>query len=227
MAAARKLVRATPPHVVVHHVALIADGFAGGGERMSGAEVQRRTLDALEGALLHVHLRDHGVDDVAFATEAEAFVRRLRAAHRALAISINTHLDVAEALGTGIHLGHRGPSVEEARRRLGPDALVSASVHSPGEAGRAAASGADAVYFSPVFPTTSKPGHPGTGLDMLRACCEAVPETHVFALGGVTPGRVPACLDAGAWSVAVLSGILHAADPAEAAVRYSAHLQLP
>jgi thiamine-phosphate pyrophosphorylase len=227
MAAPRKLVRATPPHVVIQHVALIADGFAGGGERTSGADVQRRALDALQGALLHVHLRDHGVDAETFATEAEAFVRRLRAAHRVPAISVNAHLDVAEALGAGLHLGRRGPTVAEARRRLGPDALVSASVHSVDAARQAAASGVDAVFFSPVFATASKPGHPGTGLDALRACCEAVPEKHVFALGGVTPDRVPACLEAGAWGVAVLSGILYAADPAAASARYSAHLQLP
>lgn len=219
--------RNDPEQYVVYHVALIADGFAGGSERLSGEEVQERTLDALQGAPLHVHLRDHGVDAATFAEEAEAFVARIRSAKPRAIISVNTHLAVAEALGTGVHIGSRGPSLEEARRRLGPHALVSASVHSVAEARAAAEQGASSAFFSPVFPTESKPGHPGAGLDALRACCEAVPDTHVYALGGVTPDRMRACLDAGAWNVAVLSGILHADRPAEAAARYHAHLRLP
>ena len=191
---------------------------------MSGAAVQLRTLDALRGAPLWIHLRDHGVDADAFAEAAGPFVRRIRAIQHPDAISINTHLDAAEALGTGLHVGTRGPSVAEARERLGPEAAVSASVHTVGEAEEAVRQRANAVLFSPVFPTLSKPGHPGTGLAALRACCQAVPRAHVMALGGLTPDRVRLCLDAGAYGVAVLSGILHADRPAAAAARYHAQL---
>ena len=210
----------------VWQVALIADGFAGGGEQMSGAAVQLRTLDALRGAPLWVHLRDHGVDAATFAEAAPAFVASLRSVRPQASISINTHVGVAKALGTGVHVGSRGPSVAEARRRLGSPQFVSASVHSVSEARAAAEQGASAVFFSPVFPTNSKPGHPGAGLAALAAVREAVPGAGVFALGGVTPDRVRSCLDAGATSVAVLSGILHADRPAEAAARYASQLQL-
>lgn len=210
---------------VFRSIVLIADGFAGGTERMSGAAVQLRVLDALRGAPLWVHLRDHGVDADTFGVAAELFVERIRAVQRIGIISVNTHLAVAEALGTGVHVGRRGPSVEEARQSLGAHAMVSASVHTVGEAQRAVEQGAGAVFFSPVFPTESKPGHPGAGLAALRACCEAVPHTPVLALGGVTPDLVHPCLDAGAESVAVLSGILHADDPAAAALRYTEALR--
>lgn len=212
--------RWTGGHGNLPRLVLIADEFAGGSARMSSADIQFRTLDALRGAPLWVHLRDHGVDAATFAEAAQAFVTRIRSVRPQASISINTHVDAAKALGTGVHVGVRGPVVEEARRRLGPDAFVSASVHSVGEARRAAKEGATAVFFSPVFATSSKPGHPGTGLAELAACCEAVPGVGVFALGGVTPERVAACLDAGAYGIAVLSGILHADDPATAARRY-------
>ncbi len=208
-----------------HHVALIADGFAGGGERMGGAAVQLRTLDALHGAPLWVHLRDHGVEASAFAEAAQAFVARIRSVAPRTVISINTHVGVAEMLGTGVHLGARGPSVTDAKRRLGRRRLVSVSVHSVSEACATVEQGANAVFFSPVFPTTSKPDHPGVGLADLAVCCEAVSGVSVLALGGVTPARVQPCLDAGAQSVAVLSGILYADSPASAAARYHAHLQ--
>ena len=63
------------------------------------------------------------------------------------------------------------------------------------------------------------------GLAALQACCEAVLDTSVVALGGITPDRVCSCLDAGAQSVAVLSGILHADRPAAAAARYTSELR--
>ena len=211
-------------NVVFRCVTLIADGFAGGG-RMGWATVQLRVLDALRGAPLWVQLRDHGADADTFAKSASSFLRRVRDAEHRAYVSVNTHLDVAEALGVGVHVGTRGPSVEEARRRLGPKALVSASVHSVPEARAAAEAGANAVFFSPIFPTSSKPGHPGAGLAALQACCEAVPSTSVVARGGVTPSRVGPCLDAGAQSVAVLSGILHADRPAAAAASYTSELK--
>jgi thiamine-phosphate pyrophosphorylase len=205
-------------------VALIADGFAGGGRR-GWAAIQLRVLDALRGAPLWVHLRDHGVDAEAFATAAETFVPRLRDAEHEPHISVNTHLGAAEALGVGFHVTRRGPSVEEARHRLGPTALVTASVHSVPEARAAVTAGASAVFFGPIFPTLSKPNHPGVGLAALEACCRAVPVTPVFALGGVTPDHVGPCLDAGARGVAVLSGILHADRPSAAAAHYTAQLK--
>lgn len=216
-----------PLRVVSPCVTLIADGFAGGSERMSAAAVQLRTLEALRAASLWVHLRDHGVSAEAFAEAAALFVGRLRQVRNDAVLTINTHLDVAESLGARLHVGVRGPSVEEARARLGPHSLVSASVHSVREAREAVEQGAHAVLFSPIFPTSSKPGHEGAGLAALRVCCEAVPDTSVVALGGITPERVRLCLDAGAQSVAVLSGILHADRPAEAALRYASSLRRP
>jgi len=207
-------------------IALVADGFAGGGPR-GWAAVQLRVLDALRGAPLWVHLRDHGVDAETFTKAAETFVPRLRDAEFEAFISVNTHLDVAEALGVGFHVTRRGPTVEEARHRLGSTAFVTASVHSVPEAREAVTAGASAVFFSPIFPTLTKPNHPGLGLAALQACCRAVPVTPVFALGGVTPDHVEPCLDAGAHSVAVLSGILHADRPSAAAARYTAHLKRP
>lgn len=190
---------------------LIADGFVADGE------VQRRALDAVEAGVPWIQLRDHDATPEAFAREAGRFVEALRAVRPDVVISVNTHAEVAGRFG--LHVGRRGPSVAEARALL-PDAVLSAAVHSTEEAVVAAAAGADAVLFSPVFETTSKPGRPAAGLDALAACCAAVPGTPVFALGGVTPGRVADCLAAGAHGVAVLSGILHAPDPVAATRRY-------
>jgi thiamine-phosphate pyrophosphorylase len=70
-----------------------------------------------------------------------------------------------------------------------------------------------------VYPTPSKPDHPGTGIGALRAFCQAA-DVPVLALGGVTPSRVSECRTAGAHGVAVLSGIMEVETPAAATRAY-------
>ncbi len=186
-------------------------------------------MAAVKGGVRWVHLRDHIALDTAFVEAAHRLAERLRAVSGEVLLSVNTRTEVAGALGAGLHLGARGPSVASVRQRQGEEiqpkttrsaALLGSSAHDEKEGRQAIAEGAHYLFFSPVFPTTSKPGHPGQGLDALSAFCIAFPQVPVFALGGVTPERVAPCLDAGAHGVAVLSGILHAENPSQAAAAY-------
>ena len=174
----------------------------------------------VEAGIRWVQLRDHEAPPEQFSSEATRLSRELRAAAPDVRLSINTHLDVAVALKAGLHVGRRGPSVAGAWTQLGEDGVLGASVHTLGEAQQAAEDGADYVTFSPVFATASKPGTPGAGLDALRDVALAVAPVPVFALGGVTPARVAACREAGAGGVAVLSGLMDAADPRAAVAAY-------
>jgi thiamine biosynthesis protein ThiS len=100
-----------------------------------------------------------------------------------------------------------------ARQVLGPDVLIGRSAHDPVEAQGACAAGADYVFLGPIWETASHPGHPGLGVEAIRA---AHPAT-VIAIGGVTPDRVDACLDRGAYGVAAIAALWYAADPHAAA----------
>ncbi len=114
----------------------------------------------------------------------------------------------------GVHLGGGagGADIADARAALGPDALVGVSTHSPTEVAGAAQAGADYATLSPIFPTASKPGYgPALGLAALEAC-RALP-IPVFALGGIGAAEAPACLGAGAAGIAVMGGLMRAADP--------------
>jgi thiamine-phosphate pyrophosphorylase len=145
-------------------------------------------------------------------------VSRLRDVHEDVTITINSHVDVADALGCGAHVGWRGPTVAETQDQLGPDALVGYSAHEHVEAEGDRTQGVDYYFFSPVFPTSSKPDQPPTGIGPLRAFCQTASPVPVLALGGITPDRVSACREAGARGVAVLSGIMEV-DPPRAAAR--------
>lgn len=97
-----------------------------------------------------------------------------------------------------------------------PHTVVGASVHSQAALTKAQHAGVDYVFFSPIYPPTSKPG-PGVGLDPLKDIV-AHAQVPVVALGGITPERISACLDASAAGVAVLGGIFGQPYP-EAAFR--------
>jgi thiamine-phosphate pyrophosphorylase len=130
---------------------------------------------------------------------------------------VNDRVDVALAAGAdGVHLGERSLPPELARRLLGAGGYVGASVHSAGAALAAERGGADSVTFGHVFGTASHPDLPPRGLAGLREVAGAV-RLPVIAIGGIDAGRVPAVLAHGAAGVAVISAILGAADPAEAA----------
>ncbi|MPZ62626.1 MAG: thiamine phosphate synthase [Propionibacteriales bacterium] len=95
-------------------------------------------------------------------------------------------------------------------------AYVGRSCHDSVELDRAARERCDHVTLSPVAVTASKPGYgPALGRAGLRGCLDAVPDhPPVFALGGVTPANALQWRAGGAYGVAVMGGVMRAADPA-------------
>lgn len=194
-------------------LALIADRFT--------EEVRaERAVTAVEAGVRWVHLRDHHASPDGFAAAAHSLVPRLKAEADDVTITVNTQIDVAEELDVGLHLGWRGPTVSIARETLGSDALIGYSAHEPVQAEGDRTQGVDYYFFSPVFPTSSKPDQPATGIGPLREFCQAAAPISVFALGGITPERVSVCRDVGARGVAVLSGIMDVETPGASARAY-------
>lgn len=193
--------------------ALIADRF-------TVPERVERVLTSVRAGTRWVHLRDHQAAPQVFDAAADALGEQLRAERADVIISVNSRLPAAEQIGAGLHLGWRGPHVDTARHLLGRDALIGFSAHEQAEAEGERARQVDYFFFSPVYPTASKPDHPGTGLAELAAFCRAAAPVPVLALGGIVPERVPDCLQAGAHGVAVLSGVMDAAAPAAATRAY-------
>jgi len=132
-------------------------------------------------------------------------------------ILINDRLDVAWATrAAGVHLGENSLPIAEVtrsvRERAGTDFLIGASCHSLEAALRAAAAGADYVFFGPVFATPSKAafGEP-QGLARLQSVCRAI-SIPVLAIGGITQENAPACIAAGAAGIAAIRLFQEASD---------------
>ncbi len=123
---------------------------------------------------------------------------------------INTHTSIACDVGAaGIHLPANAESVGSVKETETDDNFyVGCSVHSFEAAKKREAERADFVTYSPIYPTASKPGYgPAVGTARLAEVVRGV-ELPVFALGGITPTRVSECLTAGAFGVAVMSGVM-------------------
>ena len=129
---------------------------------------------------------------------------------------INDRLDVALAAGAdGLHLPQDSLSVGHARR-VAPHILVGKSVHDLGSAELAAGEGASYLVLGTIFPTFSKPGAATGGLPRVSQVASKL-NCPVLAIGGVDSSNVPSVMGAGAGGIAVVSAILGAPDPEEAA----------
>ena len=91
--------------------------------------------------------------------------------------------------------------------------LVGASVHSTAEAAEAQALGAAYLIAGHVYVTDCKPGLAPRGLPFLRQVCQAA-ALPVFAIGGITPDKLPAILACGAAGCCVMSAAMTCREPA-------------
>ena len=190
-------------------------------DRCTSRAVQTRIIAAINAGAGAIQLRDHRAMEKDFTMVAERVKERLRDPN---GLFINSRMAIAHQFQAGLHLGRTAPSMRVARTLMGEDCLIGYSAHSIFEGRTAVREGANYLIYSPIFPTRSKPGHPGVGLKKLATFCEAIPEVPVFALGGITPDRVAACREAGAYGIAVVSGVFHAPDTRKAVEAYLAAL---
>jgi len=138
---------------------------------------------------------------------------------------INDRIDVALAVrADGVHLGGHSLSIKVAREILGSAALIGVSTHSGLEAESAQNQGADFITYGPVFFTPSKaPFGPPVGVDSLQTICNCC-EIPVYALGGINVDNAREVLKSGAYGVAMISALLSAPDPYQAAQQFPTKL---
>lgn len=187
------------------------------GDRFTDDSVTQRIVAAVRGGVRWVHLRDHRARSDAFELIVPKVAASIREVASDTAISINGRPDIAQDLSLHYHGQTHPDAIAAARASLAPSTVIGYSAHSSDEAEAAVDAGADYVFFSPVFATSSKPDAEPRGIEALRECVDRLNGTPVYALGGITPTNMEKCLQAGAYGVAVLSGILHAKNPMEAA----------
>jgi thiamine-phosphate pyrophosphorylase len=138
---------------------------------------------------------------------------------------VNDRPEVAFLAGaSGVHVGQEDLDVEQARALVGREKWVGISTHNLQQFQTAAATSADYIAVGPIFATASKAhGDPVVGVEFIRRV-RPLTAKPIVAIGGITLERAASVVEAGADSVAVISEIMRAADPAERARQYLAIL---
>lgn len=141
------------------------------------------------------------------ASAYEALARQLLPLCRAegVPLLLNGHPLVAAKLGCGAHL----PFARREELLCG-----GLSVHAPEETCTARQSVAHYLIAGHIWDTDCKAGIAGRGTNFLQAVVRAAAGLPVYAIGGVTPGRMPAVRTAGAAGACIMSALMTHPNPA-------------
>jgi thiamine-phosphate pyrophosphorylase len=175
--------------------------------QISGLSHAEQVARFAAGGATLVQLRDKQASALEFYRQAKA---ALEVANKlGVQLIINDRVDIAFALGTGVHLGQHDLPPEAARRLLGDDAIIGYSTHSLSQIQQAAELPVDYFAIGPIFPTLTKENpDPVVGLDGVSLAREAIGERPMVGIGGITHANARKVVAAGADSVALIHALL-------------------
>jgi len=182
----------------------------------------RSTLEivkaAVQGGVTCVQLREKKCSTLEFIEQARTVKDFLKA--RGVPLVINDRVDVALAVeADGVHLGQTDMPLAIAKKILGGSMFIGISAESLEDALEAEKGGADYLGVSPIYGTPTKTDTaPALGLEGLRDIRKAV-NIPLVGIGGLNPGNAPEVIRNGADGVAVVSAIVAADDPGQAAAK--------
>lgn len=133
---------------------------------------------------------------------------------------LNDRADLALlARWDGVHMGQGDLLPGDARRVVGLERWVGVSTHNDEQVRLADLSCADYIAVGPVFATGTKlDAEPVIGLDgVCRA--RALTSKPIVAIGGITRQNARSVIDAGADSIALISGLFAGVEPVEKVAR--------
>jgi thiamine-phosphate pyrophosphorylase len=147
------------------------------------------------------------------------FINAARSAREILSpygvpLIINDRVDVALACrADGVHIGQNDMPYPDARRLMGPDAIIGLSIETMEQAMEAQKWDVDYLGVSPVFHTATKEDIAAewglAGLKMLRS-----KSRHpLVAIGGINLRNAKSVIGAGADGLAIVSGICGSLNP--------------
>ena len=171
---------------------------------------------ALKGGAVLVQYRDKKpIDAVALARKLLTLCHRYR-----VPLLINDSVELAQTVGAdGVHLGKDDGDIAEARKCLGPDAIIGVSCYNDlGKAYAAVEHGADYIAFGRFFPSGSKPLASPADIETLKNAKQQI-KVPIVAIGGILPENGGQLLSAGADLLAVIGGIFDH-EPQSAASAY-------
>lgn len=172
--------------------------------------------EAIKGGVTMVQLREKACSTDEFITLAKQVKQLLIGTN--IPLIINDNIEVALAVAAeGLHIGQGDIPYPEARKIMGPKAIIGLSVENNQQVVEANSWDVDYIGISPVFLTSTKTDTaPALGLEGITSIKKLCHHTAV-AIGGINQQNIASIIGAGADGVAVVSAICSATNPKEAA----------
>lgn len=174
---------------------------------------------ALAGGCRWIQLRMKEADDallLATAMEVKQMCRQAGAT-----FIIDDRADMVLLTGAdGVHLGQNDMPVDEARRLLGPHAIIGGTANTLADVARHHQRGADYIGCGPFrFTTTKQRLAPVLGTDGYRHIIDGMRQQDItlpmVAIGGITANDIPAIMQTGVQGIALSGSILRADSPVQ------------
>lgn len=172
---------------------------------------------ALQGGCRWIQLRMKGATDDEVLSVGREAVRLCH--HQHATLILDDRVALCPLIGAdGVHLGRHDMPVAAARKILGPQSIIGATVNTVEDLRRAVDAGADYVGCGPFrFTTTKEHLAPLLGLEGYRLLVAARKELSVqlplIAIGGITRDDIPDILSTGVDGVALSGCVVRADNP--------------
>lgn len=162
----------------------------------------------IEGGAEFIQLREKNASPIEFFESAKAALEIAR--EHNVKIIINDRVDIALTLkADGVHLGQDDLPPEKAREILGKRAIIGYSTHNLKQAFEVIKKPINYIAIGPVFATKTKENPDEVvGINGLKQIRKKIGEFPLVAIGGINYENYLEVLEAGADSVAIISGIL-------------------
>ena len=183
--------------------------------------VQEIAEKVIKGGASVIQYRDKVSDSRCFFENA-AIIRDVTKNHR-IPFLINDRVDMALAVASdGVHLGSGDLPLKVARKLMGENTLIGASIseqHHLSQCGEA-----DYLGVGAVFPTETYSTYSVVGLELVRLARKQT-ELPIVGIGGIHHGNASSVIRAGADGVAIISAILGHDDVEKATRDFTAVLK--
>lgn len=178
--------------------------------KLAGEDFWGRLQRVAQAGVSGIILREKDLDEAAY----EELAAKAKTICRDAQVPLILHTDTEAARRLEIRRIHMPFPVFQALTEQEKKSfdLIGVSTHSAAEAKAAWEAGASYITAGHIFATDCKRGLAPRGIPFLEEVCRTV-EIPVYAIGGIGPENVAACMEAGAAGVCLMSSLMKAENP--------------
>lgn len=183
---------------------------------LHSATLADAVTQALEGGATCVQMREKHISTaeyIACAREIQPICAKF-----GVPFIINDSVEVAKAVGAGVHLGADDGDIAEARRVLGADAIIGVTAKTIEQAQAAERAGADYLGSGAVFGSSTKTDAKPMTIEQFSIICKSV-SIPVVAIGGVSADNAMQLKGTGLAGLCVISAVFAQQDVKQAAAQ--------